>query len=229
VNVLSAEHCPRMKKSKAIFVVADVKDAGLRTKLLNEKATHGDLVILKDVMEGEHRYSTKRILLGFSYLYQHYNFSYLLKTDVSTFVLLPELMQYLSNIAPPHRVYLGTMNSLIMEDTNMHGEFQGRGNVNYMFSGGYVMSYDLVEYFGKNQHLMRYFDWEDVTVGAHLGFISDMNYVNNDYRFSSLHSHYWCSSEAFVTGKVPLEKIHAMYESYLATGSQCGFLDGGVS
>lgn len=128
---------------------------------------------------------------------------YLLKAEANTFVVLPQLIDYLQDNIIPNRVYLGLMtyehafmlfllllsfySSILHEDTNMEGksygmllgvymqveslQFSGTGNVNYMYSGGYVMSYDLVEYFGKNQHLMRYYDWEDVTIGAHMGFL----------------------------------------------------------
>lgn len=40
-----------------------------------------------------------------------------------------------------------------------------------MFSAGYILGSDLVGYFGRSQHLMRYYDYEDVTIGSHLGFI----------------------------------------------------------
>lgn len=43
-----------------------------------------------------------------------------------------------------------------------------------MLGAGYILGSDLVGYIGRSQHLMRYYDWEDVTIGAHLGFIKDI-------------------------------------------------------
>ncbi len=52
-----------------------------------------------------------------------------------------------------------------------------------MFSNAYALTYDLVEYFAKNQHLMKYGLWEDVTVGAHLGFIHRIYTLSNMFIF----------------------------------------------
>lgn len=50
----------------------------------------------------------------------------------------------------------------------------GEGFVNYMNGAGYVLGSDLAGYFGRSQYLMRYYDDDGVTVGAHLGFIKDI-------------------------------------------------------
>jgi len=145
-----------------VFVVANVTDSTLLNSLLKERKTFGDLVILDHVVENESRYQALRMLRALKYAYTTYTFSYVLKVEKQSFVLIPKLLEYLDDIPLNKRAYIGVLNGVTFKD-----DFYGEGYVNYMLGPGYILGSDLAGYIGRSQHLMRYYDWEDVTIGAH--------------------------------------------------------------
>jgi len=202
-----------------LFVVANVTDTKVLAALNKERNTYKDLVILDNVHESENRYQALRMLRALKYTYDTYKFSYVLKVDKQSFVLLPKLLEYLTNIPLNKRAYIGVLNGAAFKD-----DFYGEGYVNYMLAPGYVLGSDLVGYIGRSQHLMRYYDWEDVTIGAHLGFIKDITFMDEEDKFAAFKTNYYCFKDALVTARAG-ENMQEMYTAYKTFGNQCSIVN----
>jgi len=142
----------------------------------------------------------------------------LLKVEKDTFVSVPKLLEYLENIQSK-RAYIGVLNGVKFVD-----DFYGEGFVNYMFSSGYILGSDLVAYFGRSQHLMRYYDWEDVTVGAHLGFIKDIQFIDEEGKFAAFKTAYYCFKDSLLTAKASNHLID-MYTGQKTFSNPCALIN----
>lgn len=203
----------------SIFVVANVTNDDMIKALQKERNTYKDLVILENVVENEPRYSSLRILRALRYAYVTYTFSYVLKVEKQSFVLLPKLLDYLTNLPQNKRAYIGVLNGTPFKD-----DFYGEGYVNYMLSAAYILGSDLVGYIGRSQHLMRYYDWEDVTIGAHLGFIKDIAFVDEEGKFAAFKTDYYCFKDALITARAT-DNMMEMYTAYKTFGNQCSIVN----
>ena len=137
--------------------------------LRNEHSTNNDILLLHDFTES---YSdlTKKILLSFISINKHCDFSYILKCDDDSFVVLDVIVKYLQQRASKKSLYWGKM--IKSPKVIKEGKFaetrwvMGEIYPNYAIGAGYILSSDLVRLIVQNAENLMLYHNEDVSVSV---------------------------------------------------------------
>lgn len=169
------------------------------SEIASENEVYNDLLILKDFHDA-YTNLTKKLLKSFSSVLKHIKFQYLLKTDDDSYVKLnylsEELYEYDQKVQKQMFAANAPMPDLYWGYFNGRASVQKRGKwkeVNfilcgnylpYALGGGYVLSYNLVEYVVRNEKNLAPFISEDSSMGVWLSSFRNI-YRRHDIRFDT--------------------------------------------
>ena len=139
-----------------------------RGALITEYEEHNDLLFLTDLKESYHNLTLK-VLKSFAWIAQNIDSKFVLKVDDDSFVRLGDLVLDLMKKEKYGRIYWGFFRGDANVKTN--GPWKEPNWIlcdkylPYANGGGYVLSYDLVQYISKQQNMLQLYNSEDVSVG----------------------------------------------------------------
>ena len=138
--------------------------------LTKEKTDYGDLLLLKDFKESYYSL-TQKLLLVMKWVNDQSLTDYFMKVDEDTFVRIDEVLKAL-NSKPKESLYWGFFSGAAPVLTEgkwaEHNYFLCDNYLPYAVGGGYVLSFDLVQYVAENSHRFLVFKNEDVALGTWL-------------------------------------------------------------
>ena len=208
-------------------------------ELLNEHNQNGDLLMID--MVDTYQNLTWKLLTTFTILSKKYNGSYLLKVDDDSFVRLDKLIDELKTV---NRTFTS---SNIQRNFNKNtsltpflywGYFNGNAQIKksgkwkennwiltdkylpYALGGGYVLSYDLVQFFAKNRNFLRLFQAEDVSVGLWLASVENLE-RRHDIRFDTEWLSRGCQNYHLITHKIDQHQMTQFYENLITRAQLC--------
>ena len=197
-----------------------------RETLQSEKQKFNDLLLLPRLLDS-YGTLTKKVLHALREAYESYEFSYLMKCDDDTFVLVHKVLKELDKWDSK-----GTKKELYW------GFFNGKAQVKrsgawketdwvlcdyylpYALGGGYVLSYNLVKFIASNVDVLKLHKAEDVSVGLWLAPLANVE-RKHDVRFDTEYRSRGCSNQYIVTHKQTVESMKNMHEYYQASGALC--------
>jgi len=205
------------ERVKCVFLLGNIDKSRTKLDILKEQDDLQDIIILNDVQDQYETLSPK-VLRGLEEVYKQYDFEWVLKADPDSFVILPRLLEFLESY-PPNRTYMGSRTCWGYDNGNMA---QYVTKTCYMLGGGYLLSSDLVAYFGTTVPLMKRYQSEDVTIGAHL---MNLNFKEVDSEYFKTDSYLPCScSDKFIVNhKCGEGQIYNMFHTRQRTGKICAF------
>ena len=139
--------------------------------LKNEQTANGDLLMLWDVYNS-YDLLAERTLRSMDYVFTHYNFTYLLKTDDDMFLNTPILFHEMEHLRPRQRLYWGSF--------SCHNPPQVEGRWTemrwhscdvyfpYAYGGMYILTRDVVGLVASSSHSLQTYANEDVSMGVWL-------------------------------------------------------------
>ena len=188
-----------------------------------EESTHGDLLLLPELRDS---YSnlTRKLLASFLALESSgLEYSYLLKCDDDTFVLLDSLLGELGQRSSSEPYYWGFF------DGRAHVKRQGKWAeekwflcdryLPYALGGGYVLSHDLVRRIVVNADGLSLYNSEDVSVGVWLGAYEAQR--RHDTRFNTEFVSRGCRNSYLVSHKQSVQDMLSKQRMLDRTGVQC--------
>eukprot|EP00026_Physarum_polycephalum_P010643 Phypoly_transcript_10812.p1 GENE.Phypoly_transcript_10812~~Phypoly_transcript_10812.p1 ORF type:complete len:366 (+),score=30.29 Phypoly_transcript_10812:84-1181(+) len=95
--------------------------------------------------------------------------------------------------------------------------------VMYMLGGGYILSYNLAQYFADNGHLLQVWAPEDLTIGVHLQFLSVVP-DTDPLAFLTIDKEMNCNTDFLMNHKVSSWKMYYLHYSLLESGRMCGYM-----
>jgi len=143
----------------------------------------------------------------------------MLKTDTDSLVFLPRLFELIKDYSSV-RTYIG------VQAWRNGNEYKWPFfRTSYMLGGGYLVSYDLVEYFASYQHMMYRYFAEDLTVGAHLinMHINNIHIPRSVFKVNA-DSYCACDNSIIINHKCHKMDLYAMYYSMKVTNNMCSHL-----
>ncbi|OCT72680.1 beta-1,3-galactosyltransferase 6 [Xenopus laevis] len=186
-----------------------------------EQRRHGDLLLLSDLRDS-YENLTAKLLRMYVWLEHNVDYKFVLKADDDTFARLDLLLEELRP-KEAHRLYWGF--------------FSGRGRVKsagkwkesgwllcdsylpYALGGGYVLSWDLVQYLSLTQHFLAHWLSEDVSLGAWLAPVA-LNRLH-DPRFDTEYKSRGCNNKYLVTHKQSIEDMLEKHQTLAKEGRLC--------
>ena len=191
-------------------------------KLRKEKAVNEDMLFLPDLVDSYQNLSHK-VLKTFVWLDHNLNYSYLLKTDDDSFILLDSIEDDLRKREDPRGLYWGYF---IGNAIPQHEGPWAEDNwifcdtyFPYAFGGGYILSADVVHRIAVNADGIIVFNNEDVNVGAWTA-VFDIE-RKHDVRFDTEEISRGCKNSFLITHKQSIEDMQAMHNLYITTGKIC--------
>ncbi len=219
-------HTWMKNKKENILVKFALGTEGLENSVLNdiqsEEDENRDLLLLPDLKDS---YSnlTRKVLYSFKALDSSIQFSYLLKCDDDTFILLDEVARELAGRTSTRSLYWGFF------DGRAHVKRQGKWAerewflcdryLPYALGGGYVLSHDLVRRMVSNSNGLLLYNSEDVSVGVWLSPYDAER--RHDVRFNTEFVSRGCRNSYIVSHKQSVEDMMSKQSSLDKTG-QCG-------
>ncbi|KAG5308215.1 B3GT6 galactosyltransferase, partial [Acromyrmex insinuator] len=198
-----------------------------RNTLQSEKQKFDDLLLLPRLQDS-YGMLTKKVLHTLKAVHEHYDFDYLLKCDDDSYVLVHKILKELDKWQSK-----GTKRELYW------GFFNGRAQVKrsgpwketdwilcdyylpYAVGGGYVLSYNLVEFIAKNADILKLHNSEDVSVGLWLAPLANIE-RKHDVRFDTEYRSRGCSNQYIITHKLTVQNMLSMHDYYQASlGALC--------
>ena len=192
------------------------------SRLQKENEEHKDLLLLTELVDSFTNL-TRKVLSSFVWTASNLQFSYLLKCDDDTFVVLRTLLDELKRRTSTKMYYWGFFDG--RASAKKVGKYQERNwflcdkYIPYALGGGYVLSSDLVKLIALNSAHLKLYVNEDVSVGSWLAPYDIER--NHDVRFDTEYQSRGCNNAYIVTHKQP---VHLMLEkhNYLQeTGKLC--------
>ena len=189
------------------------------TDINNEEDTNHDLLLLPDLQDS---YSnlTRKVLESFKALDASIQFSYLLKCDDDTFILLDEVLGELTERISKRSFYWGFF------DGRAHVKRQGKWSetgwflcdryLPYALGGGYVLSHDLVRRIVSNSDGLSLYNSEDVSVGVWLSPYDAER--RHDVRFNTEFVSRGCRNSYIVSHKQSVQDMLAKQHSLESAG-----------
>ncbi|XP_043919005.1 beta-1,3-galactosyltransferase 6 [Protopterus annectens] len=186
-----------------------------------ENARYHDLLLLPDLKDS-YENLTNKIVHMYSWLDLHVDFKFVLKADDDTFARLDVIKDELQ-VKESKKLYWGF--------------FSGRGRVKsggkwkestwvlcdyylpYALGGGYVLSADLVHYVRINKDFLKFWQNEDVSLGAWLAPV-DVRRVH-DPRFDTEYKSRGCNNKYIVTHKQSIEDMLEKHQTLTKDGKLC--------
>ena len=188
----------------------------------SEQLAFNDLLLLPDLRES---YSnlTRKVLYSFVALDQSYDFSYLMKCDDDTFIVLQSILDELSERTSKRSHYWGFF------DGRAHVKKQGKWSekewflcdryLPYALGGGYVLSHDLVSRISSAADGLQLYNSEDVSVGVWLSpFEAERRH---DVRFDTEFVSRGCRNEYIVSHKQSVEDLRRKQRTLKKVGRLC--------
>ncbi|KAL1455713.1 hypothetical protein WDU94_009786 [Cyamophila willieti] len=198
---------------KYLFSIGN-KDHVLDLKLKEEIHQYDDILLLNQVPD-EFTSLSQKVLHSMKYIYEHFDFQYLLKCDDDTFVRVPNIIHELE-----HKFHY---------DKKLYwGYFDGRARVKrlgkykeinwflcdrylpYALGGGYVLSQSLVKFISQNSDMLSLYTCEDVSVGVWLSGLDITRY--HDVRFDTEFQSRGCNNSYLIVHK---QNMHQLYNSLM--------------
>ena len=212
--------------SGGILVRFAIGTEGLSTEdmeaIQTEAGTHQDLLLLPNLRDS---YSnlTRKVLASFAALDAQFDFSFLLKCDDDTFLLLDTIAHELRERKEKRSLYWGFF------DGRAHVKRRGKWAektwflcdryLPYALGGGYVLSHDLVrKIVAKSEHLDVY-NSEDVSVGVWLSAYTAER--RHDVRFNTEFVSRGCRNAYIVSHKQSTNDMFSKHRLLESKGVQC--------
>ena len=192
------------------------------SSVLKENKEHNDLLLLNDLVDSFANL-TRKVLSSFVWTAENVQFSYLLKCDDDTFVVLKTLLNDLKQRTSTKPYYWGFFDG--RASVKRAGKYRESNwflcdkYIPYALGGGYVLSSGLVKLIALNSaHLMLYVN-EDVSVGSWLAPYDIER--NHDVRFDTEYQSRGCNNAYIVTHKQPTNVMLQKHNSLQLTGKLC--------
>ena len=191
--------------------------------LNTEQLTFNDLLLLPNLQES---YSnlTLKVLYSFITLDQNYDFSYLMKCDDDTFIVLRTISRELSERHSQMKSYYWGF-----FDGRAHVKKQGKWSekewflcdryLPYALGGGYILSHDLVSRISSAADGLQLYNSEDVSVGVWLSSYEAKR--RHDVRFDTEFVSRGCRNEYIVSHKQSVEDMRRKHRTLKTTGRLC--------
>lgn len=197
-----------------------------KNTLLSEKHKFNDLLLLPKLQDS-YGTLTKKLLYSLKDINKDYDFDYLLKCDDDTYVIVHKILRELDKWQNK-----GTKRELYW------GFFTGKAQVKrsgpwremdwilcdyylpYALGGGYLLSYNLIQFIVNNMEILKLYNSEDVSVGLWLAPLANIE-RKHDVRFDTEYRSRGCSNQYIVTHKQTIRNMRNMYEYYQASGALC--------
>ncbi|XP_058793097.1 beta-1,3-galactosyltransferase 6 [Phymastichus coffea] len=212
---------------KHLFAVG-LMSATLEQKqdLALENKKNNDLLLLPKLHDA-YMTITKKVLQSLVYIYETYEFDFLLKVDDDSFVLvdriLKELIQW-QNKGTRQELYWGYFNGKARVKRSGPWKetewFLCDYYLPYALGGGYILSYNLVKFIAENADFLKLYNSEDVSVGLWVAPLSNIE-RKHDTRFDTEYRSRGCSNQYLVTHKQNTQDMKKLYEFYSRTGNLC--------
>lgn len=187
-----------------------------------EEAAHHDLLLLPGLRES---YSnlTRKVLVGIAALDAQFEFSFLLKCDDDTFLMLDTIASELGQRSDKHSLYWGFF------DGRAHVKRNGKWAekdwflcdryLPYALGGGYVLSHDLIRRVIANSDGLTLYNSEDVSMGVWLSSYDAER--RHDVRFNTEFVSRGCRNSYIVSHKQSVDDMLAKQRSLESRGVQC--------
>lgn len=190
--------------------------------LNEEQNTNNDILLLPNLQES-YTNLTRKVLYSFIHLVEHYTFSYLLKCDDDSFVLLDKFVEELTERDTQRSFYWGFF------DGRAHVHNKGKWTeadwflcdryLPYALGGGYVLSRDLVQRIATASDGLELYNSEDVSVGVWLSPYKAER--RHDVRFNTEFVSRGCRNVHIVSHKQSIEDMRSKYKMLKTKGVQC--------
>ena len=214
------------KKEVGVLVQFAIGTKDLSTSdmeaLSSEQTTHGDLLLLSDLQESYFSL-TKKVLLSFKTVDANINFSYLLKCDDDTFVILDTILKELAQRTSKQSYYWGFFDGrapvLRKGKWTEKKWFLCDRYLPYALGGGYILSHDLVKHIVSNSDSLILYNSEDVSVGV---WLSPYNVERrHDMRFNTEYATKGCRNQYVVSHKQIVGDLLSKQGLLEEKGKQC--------
>lgn len=191
---------------------------------IKEEATaHDDLLLLPNLRES---YSnlTRKVLIGILALDAQFDFSFLLKCDDDSFLMLDTIATELGQRSADKRsLYWGFFNG--RANVKRNGKWAEKDwflcdrYLPYALGGGYVISHDLVRRIIINSDGLTLYNSEDVSVGVWLSSYEAER--RHDVRFNTEFVSRGCRNSYIISHKQSVNDMLSKHHSLQSRGVQC--------
>jgi len=190
--------------------------------LQSENDMNGDLLLLNNLHDSYYNL-TRKVLESVVAIDKLYQFSYLLKCDDDSFVVMDSIVRELELRASKRSFYWGFF------DGRAHVKRQGKWKESswflsdrylpYALGGGYILSQDLVRRIAANSAGLALYHNEDVSVGVWLSPYSAER--RHDVRFNTEFVSRGCRNVYLVSHKQSVNDMVSKQHLLDETGKQC--------
>lgn len=189
-----------------------------------ESAENKDVLLLPNVEDSFDQLTTK-VLATFLQLHKSVDFSYLLKVDDDSFVVVDKLHDELKHTNYPSGLYWGFFDG---RGPVMRGEKEKYRETEYFLcdlyipyalGGGYVLSANIVGFLAANAAMLRPYRAEDASVGTWLAPLK-IHRVH-DTRFDTEWRSRGCANTDLVSHKQSVEEMRSKQYSLVSRGTLC--------
>ena len=192
------------------------------SEILKESMEHKDLLLLDNLVDSFANL-TRKVLYSYIWASKNAQFSYLLKCDDDTFVVLDTLLNELRDRPSSGMYYWGFFDG--RASVKRAGKYQESDwhlcdkYLPYALGGGYVLSADLVKLIALNSDHLKLYVNEDVSVGA---WLAPYNIIrNHDVRFDTEYKSRGCNNAYIVTHKQTIELMQEKHKTLKEVGRLC--------
>ena len=192
------------------------------SRIQKENEEHNDLLLLIDLVDSFANL-TRKVLSSFVWTTKNVQFSYFLKCDDDTFVVLKTLVSDLKQRTSTRLYYWGFFDG--RASVKRAGKYQESNwflcdkYIPYALGGGYVLSGELVKMMALNSAHLKLYVNEDVSVGSWLAPYDIER--NHDVRFDTEYQSRGCNNAYIVTHKQPTHFMLEKHNSLKETGKLC--------
>jgi len=151
------------------FIIGSKGLSSISTKLLKEEQTqYSDLLLLKDFKDS-YKKLTEKLLRALIWINDNVEAKFIMKADDDTFVRLDKLLPSIDKKSSLGRIYWGFFrgNARVKRSGPWLEEkwFLSEQYLPYALGGGYLLSFDLVEYISRNANELILYNSEDISLG----------------------------------------------------------------
>ena len=193
------------------------------TTLAAEEETYHDLLLLHNLKDSYGNLARK-VLYSFVWADRNLKFSYLMKCDDDTFLLLNLIVKELSSRTSKRGLYWGYFaGNQAPKKSGKWAEYSWflcDYYLPYAFGGGYIISADLIHRLSITADGLQLYRSEDVSVGAWLGPYAAER--KHDQRFDTEWASRGCKNYHLVSHKQSIKMMHSKSQNLRTKGVQCG-------
>ncbi|XP_067938770.1 beta-1,3-galactosyltransferase 6-like isoform X2 [Watersipora subatra] len=193
----------------------------LSASLAHEHSKHNDLLLLDNLKDSYYKL-TEKLVGSLTIVSKRYNFTYVMKCDDDTFIDSSKLIQELSSL-PARGLYWGYFTGAAR--VKKSGPWAEPNfslcdrYLPYARGGGYVLSWDVVDFIIKNSHILQIYNSEDVTIGVWLAPLNIQRIHSTGFDTESKSR--GCLNHHFVSHKQSVEEMKTKQKSLLDGGVLC--------